>query len=127
MGLQLTTSDRRKSEILPKYFISPVQLVGVYDLKDQGELQGFIDLHKKFLRWLLGKYVPSYVKDLTDNAVVHSFEPWRMESQRARGGSKMWVPSQLFANFFCLRSHTGSTGENLQIEDFISQDCRKNS
>lgn len=30
----------------------------------------------------------------------------------------MGAPGQSFASFFCLRSHTGSPGENLQIEDF---------
>ena len=85
MGLQVNITDRRKSEILPKYFTFPVQLVGAYILENQTGLEGFIDLHKKLLRWWLGKYVPSYVKDLTDNAVVHPFEPgeWRITWQEA--------------------------------------------
>lgn len=88
MGLQLTTTarrDLRKLEILPKYFTFPVQLVGLFVLKDQGQLEGFIDLHKKLLRWWLGKYVPSYVKDLMDNADVHPLEPeeWKVKWQEA--------------------------------------------
>ncbi|MCJ1345292.1 hypothetical protein MMC31_003498 [Peltigera leucophlebia] len=100
MGLQLTITDRRKSEILPKYFTFPVQLVGMYDLKFQRGLEEFIDLHKKLLRWWLGKYVPSYVKDLTDNEIVHPFAPakWRISWQEAVAKC--------------------SPGENLQIEDF---------
>lgn len=85
MRLQSTTTDRRKSEILPKYFTFPVQVVAVYDLKKQKELEGFIGLHKKLLRWWLGKYVPRYVKDLEDNEVVHTFEPreWKVTWQEA--------------------------------------------
>lgn len=36
----------------------------------------------------------------------------------ATGGSKMWVPGESFASFICLRLHTDSPGEKLQIEDF---------
>ena len=53
MGLQLTNTARRdcrKSEILPKYFTFPVQLMGLFVLQDQGQLEEFIDLHKKLLR-----------------------------------------------------------------------------
>ena len=35
MGLQLNNTDRRQSEILPKYFTFPVQLVGTFRLDRQ--------------------------------------------------------------------------------------------
>ena len=47
MGLQFNITDRRKSEILPKYFTFPVELVGVFKLDKQEDLERFIDLHKK--------------------------------------------------------------------------------
>ena len=85
MGLQWNRSKRQQSEILDSYFTFPVQVVGVFNLGIQEHLERFIITHNKLLRWWLGKYIPSYVKDLTDSAVVEPFEPgrWRTTWQQA--------------------------------------------
>lgn len=47
--------------------------------------------------------------------------PFRIENHMATSGSKLWVPSQSFASFFCWRWGTVgpySHGENLEIEFF---------
>ena len=75
MGLQLNVTDRQTSEILPKYYTFPVQIVGVFQLHIQADLERSIALHKKLLRWWLGKYIPSYVKDIADNAAADPMIP----------------------------------------------------
>ena len=114
MGLKWNRSKRRKLEILDSYFTFPVQVffylflfffyscltsicnrmvmtdipvqvVDVLNLKVQEDLESFITIHKKLLRWWLGNYIPSYVKDLTRNAVMHPIAPekWRTTWQQA--------------------------------------------
>lgn len=75
MMLQLNITDCQKSEILPKYYTFPVQIVGVIRLDMQADLERFIALHKNLLRWWLGKYIPSYVKDIADNAAADPMIP----------------------------------------------------
>lgn len=75
MMLQLNITDCQKSEILPKYYTFPVQIVGVFRLDMQADLERFIALHKNLLRWWLGKYIPSYVKDIADNAAADPMIP----------------------------------------------------
>ena len=85
MGLKRNRSKRRKSEILDSYFTFPVQVVDVLDLGKQEHLERFIKIHNKLLRWWLGNYIPSYVKDLTNSAVMHPLAPgkWRTTWQKA--------------------------------------------
>ena len=85
MGLKWNSSKGPKSEILKSYFTFPVQIVGMFNLEIQEHLERFITIHKELLRWWLGRYIPSYVKDITDNAVVHPMHPrkWKTTWQQA--------------------------------------------
>lgn len=75
MMLQLNITDCQQSEILPKYYTFPVQIVGVFRLDMQADLERFIALHKNLFRWWLRKYIPSYVKDIADNAAADPMIP----------------------------------------------------
>ena len=85
MGLQWNSSKGRKSEVLEKYFTFPVQIVGRFNLEHQKHLEQFIEIHKAILRWWLGRYVTSYVRDVTNNLYRHPDQPekWRTTWQEA--------------------------------------------
>lgn len=116
LGLQWNRSKRRQSEILDSYFTFPVQVVGVINLGIQEHLKRVIKTHNKLLRWWLGKYIPSFVKDLTDSTVVHRFEPckWRTTWQQAVSSYECLL-SHLPVFFW--HSHTICPEEELEIED----------
>lgn len=116
-GLKWNRSKRRKSEILD-------QVVDVPNLEIQEDLERFITVHKELLRWWLGRYIPSYVKDITDNAVVHPIAPekWRTTWQQAvlSCGTEMgWSGAcSVICQFFFWHSHIVGPGEDLEIKDF---------
>lgn len=95
MALQWKSNNGRRSEILDKYYTFPVSVVRAYRLDTQEGLENFMTKHRELLRWWLGGYIPSYVKDITDNADAHPFQ------------SKKWISSwqTTLAKCRCLVSH----------------------
>lgn len=116
MGLKVNVTKNQKSEILPKYFMFPVQIVATFELEVQTDLKNFNILHKKLFWWWLGQYIPSYVKDIKDNVVANPHpKEWRMtwpDAIKKCGCPICHLP------VFCLSSHTGSPRENIEMEDF---------
>ena len=99
MRLKWNRGENLPSEALDSYFTFPIQMVGVYDLKVQEELELFIDNHKKIFRWWISGYLPSYIKDIT-NAVAKHNEPdlWRT-SWRERAKNRGYQSA--ISKFFC--------------------------
>ena len=91
--------------------------MGVFQLHIQADVERFIALHKKLLRWWLGRYIPSYIKDIADNAAADPVIPENWIISWRQAVAKCGCLVNHLPAFF-LRSHTGSPGENLQIEDF---------
>lgn len=75
MGLKWNKRAGRRPEILDYYFTFPVQTVRIFNLERQERLEEFITLHKELLRWWLGGYIPSDVKDLTNIIFAHPRKP----------------------------------------------------
>ena len=72
MSLKRNKGTRRGSEVLNRHYLTfPVQLVMSCNLEIQEDAERFITLHKELLKWWLGRYIPSYVKDLSKNVVAH--------------------------------------------------------
>lgn len=109
MGLQLNITDRRQwsnwwaCSSLCRY--------------TRGSRKFSLPSIRNFFGSWLGESIPSYVKDIADNAVAHPVGSFKMEKHMATGDSQMWVPGQSFAGFFFF-AYVRTHGENLQIEDF---------
>ena len=89
MSLKWNKGAKRRSEVLNYYFTFPLQLVGVFNLATQEQVDKFVTLHRELLRWWLGGYIPSYVEDLK-NLVAHPINAnrwittWQEELEKCR-------------------------------------------